>query len=469
MATNNNLDDLFEIVSEQEIYAFVKKYAYRHEDFGAVLLKHFEAKLPSKGNKPDKKELEREIDRCFRHVVRISYNRYYDDGFEELDWSKVGKDIARVVKRLQLLLNSGYEEMAAELSVILLERIDQEFEEYLLDDYDFDYDNFHAEELLDIIAQAIDSDRISKESQLEIADSLSGLEEALEFDYVDFGHIVETVRDKLLSDDERIAIRREAFENASEGYKKRKAAEDLWHYLLDLNREDEAIAFYQQNKQIDDLRTCYVKWLSAKGEWRAALKVLDEGLAHQDKLYGHPQWEQYKLDLYEKLNDRPNMIKQARKLFVRNQFSLEYYRKLKKWSEKDQWEEFLRKTIKSTEPSWGHNDNLSQIYVAEGWYEDLFLQMKNARGRVLSPFCKYVRYLDDKQSAILLEAIEKDFKGRFESTRPRKEYYELTSDLLALKESCPLGAETARRIVADCRSLYQKRPAMIDELRRFDK
>lgn len=468
MATKNNLDNLFEIISEEEFFTFAKKYAYQNENFGNALLKQFKAKLPSKDTLPDKEEISREIDNCFRHYVRTSYNRYEPD-FNELDWDKVGKDIARVVKRLQLLLNGGYGEMAAELAVELLEEIDYEFEEYLLDDYDFDYGNFHAEELADIIANAIGIGRVSKESQLNIAESLAKLEDALAFDNIDFKHIVTAIRNELLTDDERIAIRRNAFENATEGYKKESAAKELWDYLLELDREAEAVAFYQQHKQIDGLRTRYVRWLDSKGEWKESLKVLDEGLARQDKYYGYPQWEQYKLDLYEKLNDRPNMIKQARKLFKKSRFSLEYYRKLKKWEDEESWDKTLKALLNTKEPSWGHNDNLSQIYVSEKWYEDLFLQLKNERDRTLSPFCKYARYFDAKQQEALLADIEKDFESRLGSTRPRKEYYALTSDLIALKKSCPLGAKTAQRIVAGCRNRYQKRPALIDELNRFDK
>jgi len=465
---NRELDNLFEIVSEEEIYTFAKKYAYQNESFGNALLKQFAAKLPSTEIAPNKEEFLKEIDCCFTHVVIVPYNRYYNEpGFEELDWEEVGKDIARVVKRLELLLDAGHEELAAELSVILLQKIDAEFEDYLFDDYDFNSDNFHAEETLSIIERAISSGRMSKNSQLAVADALSDMDGALAFDHIDFKEIVNAVRNSLLTDDERIAIRKMAFENATEEYIKESVAEELWDYLMQLHREEEAVSLFQKNKKINRLRTRYVKWLDAKGEWKEALNVLNEGLAQQEGWGRNRSWEEYKLALYEKLADHSNMIKQAQKLFLDTNFSLDYYRKLKKWVEKEQWEMTLRAMLKKHNTLWGHHDNLSQIYVSEGWYEDLFLQLKSEHGNTLAPFCKYARYFDEKQQTELLSLIEKDYLGRFVSSRPRKEYHELTSDLIALKKSCPLGKQTATHIVEKCRNMYPNRPAMLDELKRF--
>ena len=41
MATKSNLDDLFEIASEEEPYILAKKYVCWNESFGNALLKHF--------------------------------------------------------------------------------------------------------------------------------------------------------------------------------------------------------------------------------------------------------------------------------------------------------------------------------------------------------------------------------------------------------------------------------------------
>lgn len=465
----NSLDNLFELISEAEIYSYCKSLAYKDKHVANALLKHFKKKLPSAEVVPDKKEMEKEIDHCFDHVYP-SHGSYYDGGFEEVDWEKVGKDLNRVVSKLQQLNSLGHETLVAELALYILQEVDRNFEDYLFDDYDFDYDDLHAEELRDLLIDALDSGKISKEVQLAVADGLDKLNHSLAFDHIDFETIVQDIREELLTDGERIGILRRKFEEAHNDYERHREARNLWDYLLELDRRDEAVAFYQQHKEITDLRNRYVDLLEKEANYKEALQVLDEGIAHERQKYGaNLRWEGDKLRIYEKIGEPKSIIKQAEKLFLEGYSPKEYYTHLKKVVDPGKWPDYLRKLIKKKKFGIGFNSDLAEIYHAEGWTDELFHYLKSHPHGIFHPFCQYVKVFDDSQRAELLFLVEQDFRNRLNYSLPRKEYHELTSDLITLRKTCSLGTKSAQKLVDEFRAAFQKRPALIDELKRFGK
>ncbi len=466
---DNPLDNLFELIPESDIYAFCKKLAYQDEKVGNALLKHFKKKLPSAEVVPDRKGLEKEIDKCFNHTYP-SRGSYYDDGYEEVDWERVGKDLKRLVSKLHQLKDLGHKTLVAELAMYTLQEIDRNFEDYLFDDYDFDFDDLHAEELRDLLIDTLNSGKISKEVQLAVADGLDKLSHSLAFDHIDFNSIVQDIREELLTDDERIGILRRKFEEAFRDYEKHSAARHLWDYLMELGRRDEAVAFYQQHKEITDLRDRYVELLEKESNYKEALQALDEGIALERQKYGGSlRWENDKLRIYEKVGDQKNIVKQAEKLFLEGYSPKEYYTHLKKAVDPDKWPDYLRKLIKKRSFGIGFNSDLAEIYHKEGWIEELFQYLKKLEYGIFQPFCQYVKLFDDSQRAELLLLVEQDFRRGLTYTRPRKEYHELTSELITLRKTCSLGAKSAQKLVDEFRAAYQKRPALIEELRRFDK
>ena len=466
---NDQLDNLFKLIPETDIYACCKKLAYQDENIANALLKHFKKDLPSPEVIPNQKKLEREIDNCFKHLID-SHGGYYDSGFDVMDWEAVGKDLDRVVSKLDQLCEMGHGKIVAELVLYTLQQIDDNFEDYLYDEYDFDFGDLHAEELMNILCKAIGSGTVPDRTQLDIAEGLDALDESLAFDHVDFDDIVHDIRERLLTDDERIGILKEKFEQENEGYRKERAAVMLWDYLIALGRRDEAISFYRKHNKIVQLRDSYVQLLEDEGELQEAIRVIDEGIALEQPRYGlNKGWEEDKLRIYEKMKDRAKIISQAEKLFVYGHPVKEYYRHLKKAYDPDKWAGYLRELIGKKEFGMGFNRDLAEIYRAEGWTEDLFQYLKKLTYGFFDPFCQYAKLFSEEQQAELLVKIENYFRNRLANTMPRKEYHDLTDDLISLRKTCPLGAGTAQKLVNGFRAAYQKRPALIDELKRFGK
>lgn len=265
MKQDIQLDALFDIVDEERIFEFCKNYAYKNSGFAEALKKHFKKELPSAERKMTMATFRTMIDRSFNHEYdgpswRSSY--YYEPDY--LDWSAVGRDLQRVINLADSLIHNGQAQLAVDVALQMLEKVAENYaDDYCYEREDFEFEDMHTEEALDLIRSAFNSGQITNLRKLETVDKLEKIadSEAYQYESYVFGALVDTVREELLTDDERIAIRSRAFDSANSDYSKKRAAVELWDYLLSLNKEEEAVAFYKANSKISGLRDKYVQLL----------------------------------------------------------------------------------------------------------------------------------------------------------------------------------------------------------------
>ena len=465
------LDALFEIVDEHEIYEFSKKYAYQDMAFAEQLKKRFQKYLPSEKKTPTKAEMMKAVDRCFGHEMgRPSFDRYYNDWEPDwLDWDAVGKDLMRIIRQTQMLIESNHAELALEVTLAMLERVGKEYgQEWDYGRDDMDYDDLHIDEMTEIIRVAFASGQIPAKRQLEVCDKLQQLERMEAFEESDFDDIIEDTREALLTDDERICIRRKQFEQAVGDYARESAAVELWDYLMSLSRDDEAIAFYSKHKDIHDLRNRYVDLLIGSGDLKKALEVLDEGIQKVKDLPGvQLNWEELKLEIFEKQGDRLHIINQTEKLFLLSRETMKYYRKLKPLFTPERWPNELRGLLSKKNFGLSATSPLAEIYAAERWYDDLFELLRKSDYGLLSGLLLYVKHFNTEQQRILVARMEPELRRVAEHQMGRDKYKELVGKLKELRKCCPPGAELAQQLVTDFRAKYRNRPAMIEELSKF--
>ena len=345
MKKDKILDSLFEIVDEHKIYEFAKCYAYADEKFAEQLKKKFQKQLPSAKKAPTKTEMFKAIDRCFGHEMnRPSFDRYHSWEPEWLDWESVGKDLMRVIRQTQILAETGHAVLALDVVLALLDRVGNEFQqEWDCGRDDMDWEDLHVDEMTDIIRMVFDSGEVSKERQLKVCDKLEQMDRLDAFEDSDFYTIIEDTRESLLTVEERIDIYRCSFEEAISDYGKESAAVELWDYLIDHNRNAEAVAFYTKNKNIHRLRTQYINWLIENNEFSDALLVLEEGIQQAREWPGlQLNWEERKLEVYEKMGDKDKIVNQTKKLFLTGRDTMKYYKELRQLIDSKEWPDELR-------------------------------------------------------------------------------------------------------------------------------
>ncbi len=475
MKQDTQLDALFDIVDEERIFEFCKNYAYRNSSFAEALKKHFKKELPSPEKKMTMTTFRTMIDRSFDHEYdgpswRGSY--YYEPDY--LDWSAVGRDLMRVINLAETLIPKGQAQLAIDVALLMLEKVAENYSnDYCYEREDFDFEDMHTEEILDLIRSAFNSGQIPNLRKLETADKLEMIEKSEAYDYESygFGALVDTVREELLTDDERIAIRRRAFDSAESDYSKEDAARELWDYLLSLNREDEAVAFYKANSKIDKLRDKYVQLLEGQGRLEEVVKVLNEGIVLA-KTKGYDgtvlKWERDKLEIIEKLDDKERIVNQLKKLFVEDNNYVSYYKKLKTLVEPANWEQFLRELIREIGfECYSATCQLTEIYAMEEWYDDLFDALMHAKVNLIDALKLYAHLFDSEHQQQLVLRLEPGFRRSADSNMGRDKYQQLVRNLQELRSTCTPGKQLADKLISDFRLKYKNRPAMQQEMAKY--
>ncbi len=144
-------------------------------------------------------------------------------------------------------------------------------------------------------------------------------------------------------------------------------------------RSSEADNVEHQFIYLPEIRQSLVERLIDSGAYDKASEVLRNGIKEaqiREKPLLVGKWLKRLFDVYEKLGDKDKQIQTARRLFINSHGDMEYYHKLRKFIQHNEWKDFLRKMIDETHFNsyelWGTNNNLADIYVEEGEREKLF-------------------------------------------------------------------------------------------------
>lgn len=470
MKKDKILDSLFEIVDEHNIYEFAKYYAYADEKFAEQLKKKFQKQLPSAKKAPTKAEMLKAIDRCFGHEMnRPSFGRYHNWEPEWLDWESVGKDLKRVIRQTQILAETGHAELALDVALALLERVGNEYqEEWDCGREEMDWEDLHIDEMTNIIRMVFVSGEISKERQLIVCDKLEQMDRLDAFEDSDIYTIIEETREALLTVDERVVSFKCHFEEAVSDYAKESAAVELWDYLIDHDRNVEAVAFYTKNKDIHRLRTKYIDWLIEHNELSDALLVLEEGIQQATEWPGlQLNWEERKLEVFEKMGDKDKIVNQNKNLFLAGRDTMKYYNQLRQLIDSKEWPNELRTLIGKKDFGRSAISHLAEIYASEKWYDELFNLMREADHDLLSGLERYAKHFDADQQQTLVNRLEPELRRVADHQMGRDKYKELVVKLKRLQKCCPAGKQLAGQLVNGFRAKYKNRPAMIDELSKY--
>lgn len=468
--SQESVDKLIASLPEEQLRAIVRSYALTHPAFCEALRG---GKAATSSTPIVAFDYKTEVLRCYRHFMKSP--RWEHDWHQQpkfLDWELVGKDLNKVIKRAETSITAGRPDIAIETAFLILEMNDRQYEEdYLCEREDWDADDLCLDDCFKLIEKALSSPSMSKEQKLEICDRLDRLHhsELLEYTEYDLQELIDSVRGELLTDDEHLAIMMRDFKNES-GWRKSSLACDIWDFLIDLGRANEAEAFFHDNPQVDELRVRFIGFLQSSGREVEVLKAIDEGvkLAHKQSLFGlERKWRERKLEILEARGDATAAAFLCKDLFAdaRGQETLKYYYKAKGLIDSEKWPSF-RDTMLAGNPDLRHSADspLAEIFKEEGLLDRLYNHLLNAKYNLLSALSRYAKAFTPQQQKNLIAKLEKEFTVFIGYNANRKSYRELASRLSALAKTCPAGKALATKVVAEYRNKFPNRPALIEEL-----
>lgn len=472
--SDSSVNEIFSLIDEDRIYEFAKLYAQKHKTFADALRKHFAKDLLAAKKVVSLEELKKMVDKCLtRQYGDSRWSRRYNYEPNFYDWEEVEDGLLEVIKKIDVLINNGLSKLAIDGSFYMLEKVCRCYdEEFCYDREDISAYNLRIDDALKSISNAFKDTDLDTQYKLEVIAKLETMSHYDAFEIVSFdtAEFIESARKVLMTDEERIALREDAFRNAKDISMKEIRAKDLWNYLMELNRPQQAIELFHQNKNLKTLRTCYISYLMDNNRPEEALAVIDEGLrstwASARETIG---WQHTKLDILQKQGNMPAVIAQLTLLFYEDNDTLKYYRQLKKLIPADEWTAFITNLLKGRKKDKIYTGTLSEIYVSEKWYDKLYENLLSEDTYLESNLEKYAKYLPEEQQTMLVKRLEPELRNAISSTMTRDRYREYTTRLIKLRKTCTPGRVLADSIVAYCRQTYTNRPALLDELKRYDK
>ena len=468
-----DIQQLLSFANPQELSQFIYEYASVHPEFKTALLNRFMAKELSATSK--EKDYRVEIQKVFNdsyYNKKPRYHNRYDDF--ACDWETVFNRMDIFLEKADFFLNVGNIDTAIDIALQTLRSIGENYEDELLynnDLYPYDY----CEQAGDLLIKVIEHPKTTQKQKTAILQELGQLAKLSTYRDYDLYDIDELLMQINLS----IQPAEKALELIDKLLEERKDTYDLYQIVLrkvnlltELHEEQKAADTIRQYLYLTEIREMEVDKLIASCQYDEAIRLLNEGIeiAEKEEHIGTvDEWLKTKLRIYEMTHQTSDVINTCRLLFVSGRDRLEYYSKLKTLVPKEEWKSFLDTMMKETQFSkyfsFGENDE-AEIYVREKDYERLFMLLLSVNYNQLKALMKYAHHLKNTHSEPLI-AMYASLLNDYAEQNMGRNHYEFVAQALLCAKKLNGGQEAVKRLVAEFRIKYKRRPAMMEVLARF--
>jgi len=249
-------------------------------------------------------------------------------------------------------------------------------------------------------------------------------------------------------------------------------------FLLSLSKEEEALKIILDNQHIGGLRALQIERAVAQGAYTIAKELIGAEITRVDetnRFSSTQQWIQKLLAIAELEENLADQRKYAHHLaFSSGYANMQYYRYWKSLFDPQEWPQFLEQHIaevldkQADEGNRGnrgyHFRRLGEIYIEEERWDGL-LQAGVASGDedVLN---RVLPYLGFRYPQEMLAAFLPVLQRMSHSSQKRSQYERLANRMIAVKTHIPGSWQAVDELALSVISLYDRRPAMLEEMRR---
>ena len=468
-----DIQQLLSFANPQELSQFIYEYASMHSEFKTALLNRFMAKELSATSK--EKDYRAEIQSVFNDSYYNRKSRYHNryDDFD-CDWETVFNRMDIFLEKADFFLNVGNIDTTIDIALQTLRSIGENYEDGLLYNDDL-YPSDYCEQAGDLLIKVIEHPKTTQKQKTAILQELGQLAKLSTYRDYDLYDIDELLMQINLS----IQPAEKALELIDKLLEERKDTYDLYQIVLrkvnlltGLHEEQKAADTIRQYLYLTEIREMEVDKLIASCQYDEAIRLLNEGIeiAEKEEHIGTvDEWLKTKLRIYEMTHQTSDVINTCRLLFVSGRDRLEYYSKLKTLVPKEEWKSFLDTMMKETQFSkyfsFGENDE-AEIYVREKDYERLFMLLLSVNYNQLKALMKYAHHLKNTHSEPLI-AMYASLLNDYAEQNMGRNHYEFVAQALLCAKKLNGGQEAVKRLVAEFRIKYKRRPAMMEVLARF--
>lgn len=213
---------------------------------------------------------------------------------------------------------------------------------------------------------------------------------------------------------------------------------------------------------LHEVRDFYIEELFKHNNTEEAIEILKDGKEKEKGYRGLVHKYSLRLkELYKQTGKTKEYEEEIWSLLSHyKQENTKLFKELKSLFSKDVWEEKREIVFKNTPD----HANLCDYYVEEKLFDRLLKTVIEHKG--LYYLSSYEKHLKNMYPAELLSKYELEIKDMADSASNRGAYQELVS-ILKKMQSYPEGSMLVKEIVETWQTLFKRRPAMMDELRRL--
>lgn len=466
-----DIQQCLSFIKPQELLRFICEYASTNQEFKTALLNRLVAKeLPKT---PKDKDYRKEIQKIFESSYQSKKSRYHNryDDFDR-DWETVFSQLDTFLEKADFFLKLESLDNTIAIALQTLRSIGENYDDELLYDDDISASDY-CEQAGDLILKVVQHPKTTQQQKTGI------LQELCQIAKISIYHDIYDVDDLMMQINLSIQPADKALELIDKLLEERKDSYDLYQLvlrkvdlLLGQKEQEKADDTIRQYLYLSEIREMEVEKLMEREQYDEAVRLLDEGIVlskkeKYDRTTG--KWLKLKLKIFERTNRTSEVIDTCRLLFISGREQLEYYHKLKTLIPKEQWKVFLDGMMKEV-PFNGYfsfDGNVeAEIYVEEKENERLFHLLSSAEFGQLEALMRYAHHLKNSHSEQLIDMYISLLVDYAERNIGRK-YYEHIAQALLCMQKLNGGKAAVKQLVEDFRTIYKRRPAMMEELRRF--
>lgn len=468
-----DIQQCLSFIKPQELSRFICEYASTNQEFKTALLDRFITKKLSKTSQD--KDYRKEIQKIFENSFQSKKSRYHNryDDFSR-DWETVFSQLDTFLEKADFFLKLESLDDTIAIALQTLRSIGENYDDELLYDDDISASDY-CEQAGDLILKVVRHPKTTQQQKTGILQELcqiAGISIYHDYDIYDVDDLMMQINLSIQSADKALELIDKLLEERKDSYDLYQLVLRKVDMLLGQKEQEKADDTIRQYLYLSEIREMEVKKLMEREQYDEAVRLLDEGieLSKKEEYDGTTgKWLKLKLKIFERTNRTSEVIDTCRLLFISGREQLEYYHKLKTLIPKEQWKVFWDEMMKEV-PFNGYfsfDGNVeAEIYVEEKEDERLFHLLSSAGFGQLEALMQYAHHLKNSHSEQLIDMYISILIDYAERNIGRKYYEQIARALLCMQELNG-GKVAVKQLVEDFRTIYKRRSAMMEELRRF--
>lgn len=453
---------LMPLVPPAALHDFLLQYASEHADFRKLWRDWLEARFMPRGNSAD--DLRKCVAAVFNStpVLPDTHGPWGED--DCLDWEMLGGSMRQLMKNAADAPPDATLAMAFEF----MRQLDAHNDVELSGDGWMEVEEI-AYQLLDKITAYIRNGDVPIAGRRAALDQLADIAKLpvyREVGLCDMDDLLVDLRIAVLEADEALRMLDEQIEHAEEIDRDRLVLRKF-ELLVQLKRNGEAEELLRRFRRYCDVRRKLVELLMQANRYEEGMKELDDAIKEEEKRpYGIAiDWREMQCHYAAMHKDMKRLLPLLRILFIESGGGIKYYRELHKVIPTAEWPQCLERLISEVRERPVYNNwEVAEIYLREKLPQRVVEVVPRNCEECLGFICHYAPKLKDITA--MLGMFAEAARGFARSCADRKAYKTLAR-FMEQARKLPGGRDCVQSLVAEFRTAYRRRSAMLEELKRF--